>query len=58
MWRTLEELGVLPEGEMESLFSTLEAREALYSLVHRRLVFRNPLTGDFRSLSSLMRDLA
>jgi hypothetical protein len=58
VWQTLEELGVLAEGDMESLLSTLEAKEALNSLVQRRLVFRNPLTGDFRSLSSLMRDLA
>jgi len=57
-WRGLERRGFVPGGDVGRVFPDPGAREALKSLAERRVAFRNPVTGDFWSLSSLMRDLA
>jgi len=57
-WATLEGRGVVMEGEAEEVFFEPEARTALESLVQRRVVFRNPLSGDLWSLSFLLKKLA
>jgi hypothetical protein len=57
-WTMLEERGVVVEAEAEEVFFGPEARVALESLVQRRVVFRNPLSGDLWSLSFLVKKLA
>ena len=58
VWRFLEERGALAESDLGNVPSAGDANHAMALLVQRRLVFRNPLTGEFRALSSLMQDLA
>jgi len=49
---------VVAEGELDDLISDPAQRAALASLVERRVVFRNPLSGEYRALSSLLREQA
>jgi hypothetical protein len=57
VWRRLEDRGSLTEDEIDGLLDSSEEREALDSLVRRRVVFRVPDGGKTLSLSSLIRDL-
>lgn len=58
VWEALEKRGVVAEAEVDQLLSGPAQREALASLVERRVVFRNPLSGEYRALSSLLREQA
>jgi anti-anti-sigma regulatory factor len=57
-WRVLERMGVVAEADVGGIAPDPEAREALDSLVERRVVFHSPSSREYRALSSLMRDLA
>jgi len=57
-WKVLERMGVVAEADVGGVAPNPEAREALDSLVERRVVFHSPSSGEYRALSSLMRDLA
>jgi hypothetical protein len=57
VWRRLEGRGTLSAEEVGTLFESDEEREALESLVQRRVAFRVPEGGTTLALSSLMQDL-
>jgi len=57
VWRRLEERGTLTEEEVDALLETEEEREALDSLVSRRVAFRLEEGGRTLALSTLVRDL-
>jgi hypothetical protein len=53
-WQALEREGILGDSDLGRLFPESDEKQALESLVEKRVVFRNPLTGDYRALSSLV----
>jgi len=57
-WRALEALGKVPAADAEGLLPIEGTGAVVAALAERRVVFRNPLTGDFQALSDLLRDLA
>ena len=58
VWEALEGRGVVAEADVDGIFSGPEGRNALESLVERRVIFRNPLSGEYRALSSLLKELS
>lgn len=54
-WDVLEAKGEVLPTEVERLLPEGGEAEALDQLVHRRLVFRNPSTAEYRALSDLLR---
>lgn len=58
VWSLLEERGLFSGEDVAELFGSDERRQALDSLVSRRLAFRNPVTGRVHALSNLVQDLA
>ena len=57
VWRRLEDRGTFSTEEIEAQLGSDEEREALDSLVQRRVAFRVPNGGTTLALSSLIRDL-
>jgi hypothetical protein len=57
VWRALEGRGRIKAGEIHGLVPGNGAEETLGRLVRRRLVFQNPLSGDFQALSDLLHDI-
>ena len=57
VWRRLEEQGDLSGSDIEEMLETEEEREALDSLVSRRVAFRVPGGDRTLALSTLVRDL-
>lgn len=57
VWRSLEEHGALPRGDLGTHLPDEVDRMTLESLVRRGLVFRGPESGDYLALSGLMRSL-
>ena len=57
VWRSLEERGALPPGDVPAHLPDEVDRATLESLVRRGLVFRRPGSGDYLALSNLMRNL-
>jgi len=58
VWNALEERGRLKEEEVDGIIHGGRGKETLRSLSERRLVLRSPVSCTYRSLSSLLRDLA
>jgi hypothetical protein len=56
-WEVLEKKGSVPRDELDGAFPGSEARRALEALVERRVAFRTPVSGEYWSLSSLMKEL-
>ncbi len=57
VWRSLEERGALPPGDVPAHLPDEVDRATLESLARRGLVFRRPESGDYLALSSVMRSL-
>jgi hypothetical protein len=57
-WEVLEGKGSVARADLAGVFPGPEARRALDSLVERRVALRSPRSGDYWSLSFLMKDLA
>lgn len=57
VWRAVEGRGRVKPGEVRSLMPGNGAEEALGRLVQRRLIFRNPRSGEYQALSDLLRSL-
>jgi len=57
VWSALERKGRIQLGEVHDLVPGNGAEETLGVLVRRRLVFQNPLSGEYRALSDLLKDL-
>ena len=55
-WQALEGEGILGDSDLGRVFPDPGGIRALESLVEKRVAFRNPLTGDYRALSSLVTD--
>jgi hypothetical protein len=55
VWRALEGRGRVKPGEIPGLVPGNGAAETLGLLARRRLVFQNPLSGEYRALSDLLR---
>ena len=58
VWEALEKKGVVVDRDLDGILPDPSDRQALDSLVERRVIFRNPLSGEYRSLSSLLREPA
>ncbi len=58
VWRAVEERGKLRADRVEALVSEGVTTEALNALVQRRVIFLNPVNGDYQALSDLLEDLA
>ena len=58
VWQALEGRGRVKPGETHGLVPGNGADETLGLLVRRRLVFRNPLSGDYQALSDLLNCLS
>ena len=56
VWELLESKGGIDLGHIRSIFPRKEEREALETLVERRLVFLGPRSGRYHSLGTLARD--
>jgi hypothetical protein len=56
-WQRLEERGMVGEDEVEALYPVSEEREAMATLVARRLAFRSPISGRYHALSRLVQHL-
>ncbi len=54
VWHALEGRGRVMPGEVKGLVPGNGADETLGLLVRRRLVFRNPLSGEYQALSDLL----
>jgi anti-anti-sigma regulatory factor len=54
VWQALEGRGRVKPGEIHGLVPGNGADETLGLLVRRRLVFRNPLSGEYQALSDLL----
>jgi len=54
VWQALEGRGRVMPGEVKGLVPGNGADETLGLLVRRRLVFRNPLSGEYQALSDLL----
>ncbi len=54
VWRALEGRGCITPGEIQDLVPGNGAAETLGLLVRRRLVFHNPLSGEYQALSDLL----
>jgi len=54
VWRALEGRGRVKPGEVDGLVPGNGAAETLGLLVRRRLVFHDPLSGEYQSLSDLL----
>ena len=54
VWQALEGRGRVKPGETHGLVPGNGADETLGLLVRRRLVFRNPLSGEYQALSDLL----
>jgi hypothetical protein len=57
VWRALEGRRRIKTDEADTLLPENEAQETLGRLVQRRLVFLNPLTGEYQALSDLLSTL-
>lgn len=57
VWRALEGKGRIKPEEAQGLAPGHPAEEVLALLVRRRLVFQNPLSGEYQALSDLLHDL-
>ncbi len=57
VWGLIEDSGSFTPDDIATLLVTDEARDALESLVRRRLVFRGATTGHVHALSKLVREL-
>ena len=57
VWRTVEGRGRIRPDEVRTLLPVNGAEETLGRLVQRRLVFLNPLSGEFQALSDLLSEL-
>lgn len=57
VWQALEGRGRVKPGEAPGLVPGNGAEETLGVLVRRRLVFQNPLTGEYQALSDLLQNL-
>ena len=55
VWRALEGRGRVKPVEIHGLVPGNGAAETMGILVRRRLVFQNPLSGEYRALSDLLR---
>ena len=58
VWRALEGRGRIQAGEVHGLVPGNGAAETLGLLVRRRLVFHNPLSGEYQALSDLLQHFA
>jgi len=58
VWRALEGQGRITPGEVHGLVPGNGAAETLGLLVRRRLVFHNPLSGEYQALSDLLQHFA
>ena len=54
VWQALEGRGRVKPKEVHDLVPGNGVEETLGSLVRRRLVFRNPLSGEYQALSDLL----
>lgn len=57
VWSIVEDRGLILADEVEELLSDPLDRAALIDLAARRLLFHRPREGDFRALSTLVKDL-
>lgn len=54
VWKALERLGSVKPEDVHGLVPGNGGEKTLNRLAERRLVFRNPLSGDYQALSDLM----
>jgi len=57
VWAALERMGRVKPEEVHGLVPGNGAEETLGVLLRRRLVFQNPLSGEYQALSDLLNDL-
>lgn len=57
VWQALEGKGRIKPSEIHALFPGNGAEETMVILARRRLVFQNPLTGEYQALSDLLQNL-
>jgi hypothetical protein len=57
VWRALEGKGRVMPSEIHGLIPGNGAEEVMLRLARRRLVFQNPLSGEYQALSDLLQNL-
>lgn len=57
VWQALEGKGRIKPSEIHGLVPGNGAEETMVGLARRRLVFQNPLTGEYQALSDLLQNL-